>query len=311
MLNAVRVFFVVSVMAPVICYGSQSHLTHMTSVDPSGCVIEHIAVEEGIRQFQFDGLSPDGKRLAVGWDQGEEKRGTYILDLTSGDRSDVPGLNNGAVFAPDGQTLVNSIYGDNGKTDIVEYSLQTGEITEVAPHSNWDWLASYSSDGNTILFNSYRTGASDIYTYTKASGKLRRWTKHPGYEAHGQFSPDDSKILFSRQEEDGDFNIFVIDTETGEISQVTDNPSEEGYASWSPDGTAIAFSSDRYQKPGTVDIFIMDSDGKNIRQLTNFDAKDGYPFFSPNGKHLYFNSDRKPEGIYRIPLDEKLNCLKK
>ena len=310
MINAVKVVCFVTVAIPVISYGSQSQLTLKTSVDPSGCVLEHIAAEEGIRQFQFDSLSPDGGQLAVGWERGEGEQGTYILDLASGESTDIPGFNNGAVFAPDGLTLVNSIYADNGKTDIVEYNLQTGEITEVAPHPEWEWLASYSSDGGTILFNSYRTGASDIYTYTKASGEIKQWTNHPGYEAHGQFSPDDSKILFNRQEEDGDFNIFVIDTETGEISQLTDDPTEEGYASWSPDGKAIAFSSDRHQKPGTVDIFIMDHDGENIRQLTDYDAKDGYPFFSPDGKYLYFNSSRKPEGVYRIALDENLNCLK-
>jgi Tol biopolymer transport system component len=310
MINAVKVLCVVTVAIPVAAYGSQPHLKRMTSVDPSGCMLEHIAVEEGIRQFQFDSLSPDGGRLAVGWERGEGNRGTYILDLTLGERTDIPGFNNGAVFAPDGLTLVNSIYTDDGKTDIVEYNLQTGEITEIAPHPDWDWLASYSSDGDTILFNSYRTGASDIYTYTKASGKLKQWTDNAKYEAHGQFSPDDSKILFHRQEEGGDFNIFAIDTKTGKTSQLTHAPTEESYASWSPDGKTIAFTSDRHKKPGTGDIFLMDLNGENVRQLTDYDAKDGYPFFSPDGKHLYFNSSREPEGVYRIALDEQLNCLK-
>lgn len=308
--NNFRIVFLVALATPLVCYGSPAQTTFQTSVDPSGCVIEHIAAEEGTRQFQFDSLSADGSQIAIGWDRGKEERGTYILDLASGQRTDVPVFNNGAVISPDGQTLLNSIYVENGKTDIVEYSMESGEITPVAPHPDWDWLASYSSDGDTILFNSYRTGASDIYSYTKAGGKLTQWTDHPGYEAHGQFSPDDSRILFHRQNEDGDFNLFVIDTETGETTQLTDDPTEESYGSWSPDGAAIAFTSDRHRKPGVGDIFIMDLDGNNIRQLTNNEAKDGYPFFSPDGKYLYFNSDRAPEGVYRIALDERLHCLK-
>ena len=310
MTKSIQVLGLSALTLSIFSFPAQSKLKFETSVDPSGCVIEHVAAEKGMRHFQFDSLSGDGRKLAIGWDRGEGVRGTYILDLKTGERTDVPGFNNGAAFSPDGLSLVNSIYVENGKTDVAEYDLKTGETTIVAPHPHWEWLASYSSDGGTILFNSYRTGSSDIYTFTKATGELRQWTNYEGYEAHGQFSPDDSKIMFHRQVGDGDFNIHVIDTLTGEISQLTDASGEESSGSWSPDGTAIAFSSDRSQEPGTGDIFIMDLDGGNVRQLTDFAAKDGYPFFSPDGKYLYFNSYREPEGVYRIALDEGFDCLR-
>ncbi|MEM7282610.1 MAG: DPP IV N-terminal domain-containing protein [Pseudomonadota bacterium] len=288
----------------------QSKSNNSTSIDPGGCVLDHIAVEPGIRQYQYDGLSFDGKRLAIGWERDEEDRGTYILDLENQERMNLSGMNNGAVFAPDGKTLVNSVYEESGKTDIVEYELKTGKITTVALHPDWDWLASYSSDGNTILFNSYRTGSSDIYTYNKQTQQLKRWTDFDGYDAHAQFSPDDSKILFNRHEGGSDYNLYVIDTSDGQVSQLTEDKTEEGYGSWSPDGKTIAFASDRDKKPGTGDIYLMDADGSNIRQLTDMDTKDGYPFFSPDGRYLYFNSLREAQGVYRITLDDELNCVK-
>ena len=279
------------------------------SVDPGGCRLEHVAVEPGTNQYQYDSLSPDGSTLAVGWERGDE-RGTYLLDLRTGERTDLPGLNNGAVFSPSGATLVNSIYVDDGKTDIAEYDRESGEMTVIAPHPEWDWLASYSSDGETILFNSFRTGGSDVYTYHRSTGELTQWTDDPRYEAHAQFSADDKRILFHRQIDEGNYDVFLLDTATGEITQLTDDETEEAYASWSPDGKTLVFTSDRSQTPGVTDLYLMDAAGSEPRQLTDHSAKDAYPFFSPDGRYLYFNSDREPSGIYRIELDEGLECVR-
>ncbi len=286
-------------------------ISYETSIDPGGCLVEHVAVDPDRGQFHYDGLSPDGSTLAVGWNRNGEESGLYLLDLGTGARTDIPNLNNGAVFSPDGINILNVLPTENGKTDIVEYDLATGEMTFVAPHDEWEWLASYSSDGELILFNSYRTGASDIYSYRKSDGELKQWTDFEGYEAHAQFSPDDSKILFNRQDDGEDFNLYVIETETGDISQLTDDPTEEGYASWSPDGDTIVFVSDRNQASGEPDIYLMNAKGEDVRRITNHAAKDGYPFFSPDGKYIYFNSYRsEPKGLYRIELDSNLNCVK-
>jgi Tol biopolymer transport system component len=293
---------------------SSHALQFETSADPGGCLIEHVAADPDMEQFHYDGVSGDGKRLAVGWRRGETESGLYLFDLKTGKKKQIPGLNNGAVFAPDGKKLLNILPTKNGRTDIVEYDLATGEMTSIAPHDQWEWLASYSSDGSQILFNSYRTGASDIYTYRVSDGALRRWTNFDGYEAHGQFSPDDSQILFHRQEDSNDFqsatdfNLYVIDVASGEISQLTDEPSEEGYASWSPDGQTIVFSSDRDQESGEMDLYLMNVDGSGVRRLTDHPAKDSYPFFSPDGDYVYFHSERVPSGMYRMALDADLQC---
>ncbi len=286
-------------------------ITFETSIDPGGCLVEHIAIDAERGQFHFDGLSPGGDRIAVGWDRNGEESGLYLLDLNTGARTDIPNLNNGAVFSPDGSMLLNIFPTENGRTDIVEYDLASGEMTKIAPHDQWEWLASYSSDGDVVLFNSYRTGASDIYTYRKSDGELKQWTDFDGYDAHGQFSPDDSKILFNRHDGGEDYNVYVIETATGEITQLTDEVSEEGYASWSPNGDMIVFASDRLQASGEPDLYLMNSNGDGVRRITDHQAKDEYPFFSPDGKYIYFNSYRSdPKGIYRIELDHDLNCVK-
>ncbi|NNE59117.1 MAG: hypothetical protein HKN36_13500 [Hellea sp.] len=300
----------IAALLSVSCAQDQN-VAYETSRDPGGCLVEHIAVDPDRQQYHFDGLSPDGGTLAIGWRQNEDETGLYLLDLKTGARQDIPNLDNGAVFSPDGKKLLNIMPTENGRTDIAEYDLTTGETVFIAPHDSWEWLASYASDGETIVFNSYRTGASDIYTYRKSDGALKRWTDFDGYDAHAQFSPDDSKILFNRQESGEDYNVYLIKTETGEISQLTDDVTEEGYPSWSPDGTTIVFASDRAQPSGEPDIYLMNVNGEDIRRITDHPAKDEYPFFSPDGKYIYFNSYRsEPKGIYRIELESNLDCVK-
>ena len=283
-----------------------------TSADQTGCLLEHIAVTPGTNQYQYDSLSPDGGKIAIGWDRGEEERGTYVLDLKTGERKDLPGMNNGAVFAPDGRAFINAIYVEGGKTDIAEYDPATDEMTIIAPHEAWDWLASYNSTGDEILFNSFRSGNSEVYVWRKSDAELMQWTDLGGYSAHAQFSPDDSKILFHYLEPEGqdDFNLFVIDTAMGDPLQLTHETTEESYGSWSPDGGTIVFASDRDQASGESDIYLMDADGDNVRRLTDNAAKDGYPFFSPDGKHVYFTSFREPQGVYRIAFESGLDCVK-
>ena len=49
---------------------SQSeYMSFATSIDPGGCLVEHIAVDPERQQFYFDGISPDGTKLAVGWNR--------------------------------------------------------------------------------------------------------------------------------------------------------------------------------------------------------------------------------------------------
>lgn len=287
-------------------------IAYETSTDPGGCLLEHVIVDSGVRYSQYDSFSSDGKLMVVAWSRGEE-RGTFIHNLETGERVELEEFNNGGGFSPDGKTIVGAVFMDNldrRETEIIEFDRNTGTTTFVAPHEESDWLPSYSSDGNSLLFNSYRTGGNDIYSLDRDRGTLRRWTHFEGYEAHAQFSPGDSNILFHRNVGDGNYDLFVIDVMSGEITQLTDDATEEAYGSWSPSGETIVFASDRFQSPEITDLFLMNANGGDVRQLTNYSGKDAYPFFSPDGKYIYFNSDRELQGVYRITLDSNFNCLK-
>lgn len=277
-------------------------------VEETGCTIEQFAVQPGTNEYQYDGFSADGQQLIVGWDRGEEVRGTYVLNLQTGGRTELEGLNNVASFSPDGKFVVGAIYEDSGKTDIAIYDIESGDVSIVALDAEWDWLPSFSPDGQSILFNSYRTGNSDIYLLDLQTQQLRRLTNSENYEAHAQFSPSGEHIVYNEQVSDVDFNIKVIDLASGDIVEITSESSEEGYPSWSPDGAYIVFASDRYQTPGVSDIFVMSKSGEVVSRITDSPSKKGYPFWSPDGQYVYFNYYGEPPGIYRVAMTNTYEC---
>jgi len=184
----------------------------------------------------------------------------------------------------------------------------TRSLSPIAAHEDWDWLPSYSPDGNRIVFNSYRTGHSDIYSYDRNTSKLSRLTTSDNYEAHARLSPGGESLLFNEQITKTDYRVNHLEIATGESRALADTPTEEGYASWSPSGDFIAFASDRHQESGADDLFVMTKDGEVIRQLTDAPHKDGYPYWSPDGRYIYFNSYRALEGVYRLRMNNEVDC---
>ena len=98
----------------------------------------------------------------------------------------------------------------------------------------------------------------------------------------------DGAILFT-SDQDGDFEIFVVNADGTNLRQLTNDPHYDDKPSWSPDGTRIAFQSDR---DGDFEVFVMNADGTNVRQLTNNTHHDRLPSWSPDGTQIAFQSDR-------------------
>ena len=79
----------------------------------------------------------------------------------------------------------------------------------------------------------------------------------------GSSSPATGQIAASN-DQDGDWEIIVIDLDRGTARQLSDNQAYDWGPVWSPEGDKIAFMGNRDGDYSIFQIFVMDSDGTNV-----------------------------------------------
>jgi Tol biopolymer transport system component len=95
------------------------------------------------------------------------------------------------------------------------------------------------------------------------------------------------KIGFIRQDNVGNNDIWVINSDGTSLTRLTNTPENEDDLAWSPDGSMAAFSR---SSNGKLNIWTMNAEGMNEKQLT---TKGGLnPSWSPDGMWIAFHSDR-------------------
>jgi TolB protein len=118
------------------------------------------------------------------------------------------------------------------------------------------------------------------------------------------WSPDSQKIAFYSTR-DGDWEIYVIESDGSQLARLTNSPGYDGEPSWSTDGNKIAFASDR---DGDSEIFIMNADGSNVVQVTHNNHPDDDPEWSPVDDEVLYRSSRGESWyLYSISSDGTKN----
>jgi len=107
-------------------------------------------------------------------------------------------------------------------------------------------------------------------------------------------SRDGKRIAFQAMR-DGNYEIFVMDSDGSNATRITTSPAGEVSPAWSPDGRRIAFV--RITQSGTEtdpvmasDICVIDADGSNLKVLTGNKTDEWSPCWSPDGSKIAFNS---------------------
>ena len=135
---------------------------------------------------------------------------------------------------------------------------------------------SWSPDGRSIAYTSYRTGVPDILISNIYAGTLEIPTKGSGQNWLPVFSPDGTKIAFTSSR-DGNPELYVMNRDGSDLRRLTNNPEIDSTPTWSPNGNQIAFTSGR---TGTPQIYMVGADGGGLRRISQESYADR-PTWSP------------------------------
>jgi Tol biopolymer transport system component len=175
-----------------------------------------------------------------------------------------------------------------------------------------DYNASFSADGEWVVFTSERDGLgnSNVYRARADGTQVERLTDSSAVDDAAVMSPDGSQVAFVSSREGFLANIWVLDLKTRKLRNLTGVAGVQGKAdlpngffrpSWSPDGQWLAFSSDRntewkghhdgagWEHTQELSVYIVRADGTGFRQVaTRPEYCLGSPKWSLDGKRIVF-----------------------
>ncbi|PKN92615.1 MAG: hypothetical protein CVU44_13210 [Chloroflexi bacterium HGW-Chloroflexi-6] len=186
--------------------------------------------------------------------------------------------------------------GPNGDMEIFVVRGLGQAAINISNDPGYDGRPTWSPDGRFIAFESDRNGNRDIFIVSPDGSGLKQITSSPANEAFNPaagyssnvWSPD-GKSLLVHTDQQGTWNVELIDVESGAASFVLDEALAQ--AIWSPDGSQIAFvaSGDINNQPP---VEVVNIDGTNRRVLSEGKSANGDLFWT-NASPLAWSTDEQ------------------
>jgi Tol biopolymer transport system component len=299
-------------------------------------------------------FSPDGRKMVF---ESEREPGNpfyqiYELDLTTGETkrlSPGKGKTTCAFFqGSTGNVLFGSTHHDPRSEDLQKeelemraagkerryawdydpemeiyvYQAASGELKRLTEIMGYDAEASYSPDGDWIVFSSMRDAYTreltseekkileinpayfaEIYIMRADGSGATRLTRTPGYDGGPVFFPNGERIIFRRFDAEGLIaDIFSIKPDGTDVRRITDFSSMSWAPYVHPSGEYVFFASNKLGFEN-FEIFLVDTEGtKEPVRITYTDGFDGLPVPSPDGEQLSWTSNRGSGGGGQIFL---------
>ncbi len=303
------------------------------------------------RRLTFEGrragegyFSPDGKQMVF---QSEREADNpfyqiYVLDLLNGDTRRISpghGKTTCAFFQHEtGNILFGSTHNDPRSKDLQKKELDfrasgkerryswdydpemelyvhhpdSGELEQLTHAFGYDAEASYSPDGQWVVFTSMRDAYgrklsreeekqleqdpsffAEIYIMRYDGSQQTRLTYAPGYDGGPFFNYDGTRIIWRRFTERGDIaDVWSMLPSGADQRQVTDFKSMSWAPYAHPSGDYIFFASNKLGFTN-FELFIVDTEGmKEPVRVTYTDGFDGLPVPTPDGDRLSWTSNR-------------------
>ncbi len=196
--------------------------------------------------------------------------------------------------SPDGRILVWTSH-MSGRGQLYYMELEEGRTRKLTGdwgHAVREILASFSADGQELLYTSTQNGSYQIWRLPTIGGVSLQfsYSTEPARDVAPALSPDGSLVAYYGNYA-GNWDIWLVDTRNGsEPRQLTDWPSDDTYPVFSPDGGRLAFLSDR---EGNPDIWLYDFGSRSFELFDASPGQEGWCAWSPDGRFFYFTTSRR------------------
>lgn len=172
-----------------------------------------------------------------------------------------------------------------------------------------DRFASYSPNGEKIIFESNRSGSWDIYLMDADGENQTRLTSKNSDDRHPIWHPKANKILFESNRS-GHNELYTIKIKNRKTKKLS-NPKLKGefiFGCFSPNGKNIAVSLKVSEE--TSNIVLLKKNGNFKKSLTQNNVRNYYPKWSPDGIEIIYFSRKDTQNnvdeIYRLNLKNGL-----
>ncbi len=145
----------------------------------------------------------------------------------------------------------------------------------------------FTSNGESVIFASNRSGDWDIYLVDLDGGNVRLAAgAKVTDEVHPALAPDGDHLAFSSNRA-GNWDIYRAALAGSEWVQLTNDPAVDRLPSFSADGHSIVFRSER---DGVSAAYRMAPDGSDVTRMTSLDSAVNYPLVIPDGSGVVYVS---------------------
>ncbi|MFI9011588.1 amidohydrolase family protein [Actinosynnema sp. NPDC053489] len=148
------------------------------------------------------------------------------------------GTNTSVALSPDGRWLALDLV-----TAIWVLPSTGGTARRLTDDLQDATLPSWSPDGRSIAFQSYRDGNFHLCVVDVTGGEPRQLTRGRFDHREPAFSPDGRRIALT-SDRGGSYAVWLLDLASGDLTALTGPPGEAAAPRWSADGERIVFAVD-------------------------------------------------------------------